>query len=105
MPRQVNQAYTSEWMNSYIKTPTFWIGNYDFTNYRFIDARNVTQWGSCYILPGSMLLWDNTSFIIYDVDPNTYAWLKTSHTINLTENTNLWFVVWDPINKEVTLKG
>lgn len=105
MPRQVNQAYTSEWMNSHIETGTVFPYSYDLTNYRFIDAYYVTQWGSCYILPGSILLWNNNSFMIHDVDPNTYAWLKTYHTINLTENTNLWFVVWDPINKEVTLKG
>lgn len=104
MPRQVNQAYTSEWMNSYIKAQS-WSSTYDFTNYRFIDGRDVAYWGSCYILPGSILLWDFSRFTINDVDPNTYAWLKTWHTINLTENTNLWFVVWDPINKEVTLKG
>lgn len=105
MPRQVNQAYTSEWMNSYIKAGTILLSGYDFTNYRFIDGSDVIQWSTCYILPGSILLWNSTDFKIYDVDPNTYAWLDTWHTINLTEKTNLWFVVWDPINKEVTLKG
>ena len=105
MPRQVNQAYTSEWMNSYIKESGVLFLDHDFTNYRFIDGLDVFQWSVCYILPGSILLWDKSSFMIRDVDPNTYAWLRTYHTINLTEKTNLWFVVWDPINKEVTLKG